>query len=88
MARPLEKELRTLKQERKRLEREHIGKFVLIHKDEVVGTYDDFETAAHEGIRRFGSQPFLIRRIGKDEADLSPAVMYGLTGANSTNVIR
>ncbi len=88
MARPLEKELRTLKRERERLEGEHLGKFVLIHKDEVVGTYDDFQTAAHEGLRRFGSNPFLIREIGKDKVELSPAVIYGLTGGDSKDFVR
>lgn len=88
MAKPLEKELRTLERERKRLEREHLGKFVLIHADEVVETYDDFQTAAHEGLRLFGSDPFLIRQIGKDQTNLSPAVIYGLTGVNFTHLIQ
>jgi hypothetical protein len=82
MTKPLEQELRTFERERSHLEREHSGKFVLIHGEDVIGTYDGFEAAANEGLRRFGSSPFLIREIGQREIQLSPAVLYGLTGAH------
>ena len=80
---PLEAELATLERERGRLEKEHKGKFVLVHGDEVVGTYDTFATAADEGLRRFGEKPFLIRQIGSNTVELPPAVVYGLTGVGS-----
>ncbi len=85
MSKVLARELATLERDRRRLEKEHMGKFVLIHGDEVVNTYDNFEAAATEGVRRFGRAPFLIRRIGKDVMELPPAVVYGLTNANPTS---
>ena len=79
---PLTAELETLKRERKRLEREHMGKWVLIHGDEVVSTFDTFENAADEGLRLFGRGPFLIRQVGRDVVDIPIAVALGLTRAD------
>jgi hypothetical protein len=85
---PLTREIATFDRERERLEREHVGKFVLIRGDEVIGTYDAFQTAADEGLRRFGNTPFLIREIGRRDYTLSPAIMYGLTIAARQDQLR
>ena len=85
-AKVLKDELATYEKERKRLEKEHLGKFVLIHGDEVIDTFDNFQNAADEGLRRFGDAPFLIRQIGREEAHLSPAVIFGLTRVNTPHV--
>lgn len=82
MARRLEREIATFEREREHLEREHLGKYALVHGDKLIDTYDDFETAADEGLKRFGDSPFLIRRVGEEKLTLSPAVLYGLTGAH------
>ena len=78
---PLEQELATYERERAHLEREHMGKFVLIREDKVIGTYDTFETAAKEGVSRFKNSPFLIRQVGREGVTLSPAIVYGFTRA-------
>ena len=82
MSKVLERELATLEREREHLEREHGGKFVLIHGETVIGTYDDFEKAADEGVQRFGCEPFLIRQVGAEPIEIPAALMYGLTSAN------
>ena len=46
------------------LEREHLGKWVVVHDEELIGAYDDFEEAAYEGVQRFGRGPFLLRQVG------------------------
>ena len=82
MSKVLESELAALENNRQHLEREHPGKFVLIHGDEVVGTYDDFGKAADEGLRRFGREPFLIRQIGAEQVEIPTAVVHGLTSVH------
>ncbi len=82
MPKVLERELVTFEKKCKHLEREHSGKFVLIHGDEVVGTYDDFDKAADEGIRLFDREPFLIRQVGGKPVEIPAALLYGLTSAN------
>ena len=85
MTKVLQAELATLAREKEHLEREHKGKFVLIQGDEVIDAFDAFETAADEGLNRFGRKPFLIRQIGEEAVELPPAVIYGLTRANPSN---
>ncbi len=46
------------------LEREHLGKWVVVHDEELIGAYDDFEDAACAGVQRFGIGPFLLRQVG------------------------
>lgn len=84
---PLDQELQTYMAAREHLEREHMGKFVLIKGSDVVGAYDSFETAADEGLRRFGRSEFLIRKVGEEETHLSAAILYGLTGADFKDVV-
>jgi hypothetical protein len=78
---PLEQELATLGREKDRLEREHRGKFVLVRGDQIVGTFDTFDAAAEEALRRFGQGPYLIRQIGEETMSLPPALVYGLIHA-------
>jgi hypothetical protein len=73
----LERELATLAREAEHLEREHRGKFVLIRGDEIIDTFDTFDAAAEEGLRRFGQGPYLIRQIGAESMSLPPALAYG-----------
>ena len=46
------------------LEREHMGEWVVVHDEELAGTYVSDQEAAEEAIRRFGRGPYLIRQVG------------------------
>lgn len=46
------------------LELEHFGKWVVVHDEKLVGTYESFEKAAETAVERFGRGPYLIRRVG------------------------
>ena len=63
MAELLEKELETYKQHRDQLLATAEDKFVLVHGDEIVGTYEAEEDAIAEGYKQFGNVPFLVRRV-------------------------
>lgn len=84
----LAQEIATFEKHRADLEKSHPGKFVLIKGDEVLGTFDTFENAAAEGVRLFPKEDFLIRQIGAPVAQLSPAIVYGLTGVHSEGRLR
>src|SRR5438094_182914 len=45
----------------------HKGKYVVIHQDEVVGTFDGFEDALTAGYERFPNEAFLVRQISDTE---------------------
>ncbi len=56
---------------RQELEREHLGEWVVIYNEQLVGTYESFQTAATDAVEKFGRGPYLIREIGE-----SPIVLY------------
>ena len=80
MATALAREIATFDRRRAQLEREHAGKWVLIHGEDVVDVYDTFQTAAEAGLRLYGNGPFLIRQVGQDKIELPASVTYGLSG--------
>jgi hypothetical protein len=58
----LEKELATYNAKLAEL-KQHEGKFVLIHGEEVVDTFASYEDAIKEGYKKFGLEPFLVKQI-------------------------
>ena len=83
MSETLDLEIAVYDRERERLEREHRGKFALVRGDELVGTFDTFQAAADEAVRRFGRGPYLICHISDEKLGISPAVLYGITHVHS-----
>lgn len=57
-------------------EAEHMGDWVLIHGNDIVGFYSSFELAAADAVKRFGKGPFLIRQVGAGPITLPASVMY------------
>lgn len=62
----LEKELETYKQKLPEL-KEHTGKYVLIHGDDVVDFFAAYEDAIKAGYQRFKLEPFMVRLINNVE---------------------
>ncbi len=72
----LEKEIAAFEALRPALEAQHMGKWVLVHDENLVGTYDSFDRAAEEAVAKFGRGPFLIRQVGAPPVTLPASVMY------------
>lgn len=62
----LERELATYARHLEGL-KEHTGKFVLIHGDDVVETFVSYEDAIKAGYAQFKLEPFLVNQIETDE---------------------
>ena len=62
---------------RNELERDHMGKWVLLHGEELAGAFETFEEAAIEAARQFGRGPYLIRQVGALPERLPSAAVYG-----------
>lgn len=78
----LEKELQYYDAHREELLKEHEGKFVLIKEGSLVGVFASEEEAYEDGLRHFGNQPFLIRRVAsQEEIVYLPALTSGLINA-------
>ena len=61
-----------------------LGRFVLIHGDELVGVFDTDAEALVEGARRFGREAFLVRQVRDEEPIFfNPALSLGILRAPS-----
>ena len=58
------------------LEIDYFGKWVIIYSKELAGTYDSFELAAEDAVKRFGRGPYLIRKVGASPITLPASVLY------------
>jgi len=59
----LEKELHTYQSKLPEL-KQHEGKYVLIHGDDVADIFSSYDDAIKDGYRRFGvNSPFLVKQI-------------------------
>lgn len=66
----LEKEMKTYMENRDNLLVDHDGQFVLIHEDDIMGTFDTESDAISEGYRELGNVPFLVKKITDVEKPL------------------
>ncbi len=71
----LERELHEFEARRGELESKHLGKWVVVHDRELVGVFDDFESAAADAVEKFGRGPYLIRQVGAPPVVLPLSVM-------------
>lgn len=85
----LEKERKFYDRKRAELVSQHLGQFVVIKEEELVGVYNRIEEALAEGARRFGLQPFLVRQISEtSEEEINiPALALGILRADSPHSI-
>lgn len=63
---------------RENLETEHMGKWVLVRHETLIGVYDSFDAAAEDAVRQFGRGPYLIRQVGAPPVTLPASVMYSV----------
>ena len=78
----LKDEIAAFERMRSDLETEHFGEWVVIHDENLVGTYDSFDDAANEAVKCFGRGPYLIRKVGAPPVTLPASVLYRPTHAS------
>ena len=71
MTEVLLEEIKTYEANRESLLGSYEGKFVLIHGEKVLGTFDAWMDAVARGYRELGNVPFLVRQVLKVHVPLS-----------------
>ena len=71
MTEVLLEEIKTYEANRESLLGSYEGKFVLIHGEKVLGTFDTWMDAVARGYRELGNVPFLVRQVLKVHVPLS-----------------
>jgi hypothetical protein len=71
MVHVLDTELKTYEQNRERLLEESEGKYVLIHDNRILGTFESEMDAINAGYERLGNVPFLVKQVVRVEVPAS-----------------
>ena len=75
----LGEEIQLYEQNKEALMRDYLNRHLLIKGGEVIGSYSTEGQAIGEGVRRFGTEPFLVRLTGEDTPVVSvPALTLGI----------
>ncbi len=72
----LSEEIAAYEKMRDVLEADYFGKWVVVHDGQLIDTYEKFEDAAAEAVRKFGRGPYLIRQVGASPITLPASVKY------------
>ena len=80
---PLERELKFFAENKAKWAGNYPGKFALVKEQELIGFFDQPESALAEGARLFGTESFLVRQVNAPEEPVYiPALTLGLLHAN------
>jgi hypothetical protein len=63
----LEQELALFQKMKPELLRSYAGKFALIRGSDFIGAFDSAENAYGEGVKRFGREAFLVKKVTEQE---------------------
>lgn len=78
----LEQELQHFQTIKTDLLKTHAGKFALIKGVEFIGAFDSADNAYSEGVKRFGKESFLVKKISEtEEVYRNQALNLGLMNA-------
>ena len=82
---PLETELQYFANQKTTLLETYEGQFVLVRGTELAGAYTTEQEAYEAGLARFGNEPFLIKRVVREEDETAhfPALVLGVLHAYS-----
>jgi len=79
---PLEIELALFEKMKPELLKNHEGKFILIRGDDFLGAFDTAENAYAEGVKRYGRESFLVKKVtAQEEVYRNQALSLGLIHA-------
>lgn len=79
----LEKEIAAFERAKESLLQNHNGKFALFKGDDFLGAFDSAENAYSEGVKRFGKQEFLVRKVAeREEVYTNKSLFLGLMNAH------
>jgi hypothetical protein len=79
----LEQELKFFESKKKEWLKDYRDKFVLIKGEELIDVFNTLEDAYKEGVKRYGNQPFLIKKVTEEEeTETLPSLTSGIIHAH------
>lgn len=77
----LDQEIEAFEKLKTELEARYSGKFVIIKDQKLQGSYDSFNNAAEDALKKFGKGPYLIRQVGAPIVTIPASVAYRVVDA-------
>lgn len=77
----LDQEIKAFEGMKPELEKNHFGKFVIIKDKQLVGSFDNFDSAAESALKKFGRGPYLIRQVGSPPITFPASLAYRVMNA-------
>ena len=71
----LQQELEFYGKNRERFLKEYTNRYLLIKGKSLIASYQTSDQAIGEGVRQFGSEPFLVRMSGTDTPNVTVPVL-------------
>ena len=78
----LTEEIEAYEAARSDIESKYLGRWILMHDRQLIDTFECFEAAADNAVRRFGRGPYLIRQVGAQSVTLPVSVLYNPVNEN------
>ncbi len=72
-------EIAAYKKMQRELEAQHLGKWVVVHDEQLIGVYESLQNAGVDAITKFDRGPYLIHQVGKPFEIHLPAKFHGRT---------
>jgi hypothetical protein len=77
----LDQEIAAYDAMRSDLENHHMGEWVVISGNKLIGVFSSFDVAANDAVQKFGRGPYLIRQVGAPPVTMPASVAYHLRHA-------
>ena len=74
----LDREIAAYETMRADLENRHMGEWVLVKDETLIGVYPSFDDAAQIAVQKFGRGPYLIRQVGEPPFTMPASVAFNL----------
>lgn len=74
----LDREIAAYESMRAGLENEHMGGWVLVYGEKLIGIFNSFNEAAEVAVESYGRGPYLIRQVGAPPLALPASVVFNL----------
>ena len=78
----LEENVAAYEDMREELEKSCMSNWVVIYDKELVGTFPDFQEAAHSAVTRFGPGPYHIKKVGEPPLQIASSWRFFQTRAS------
>ncbi|MGA2340000.1 MAG: hypothetical protein ABSF75_08895 [Terracidiphilus sp.] len=77
----IDREIAAYETMRSDLENQHMGEWVIVSGEKLIGVFSSFDEAARDAVQKFGRGPYLIRQVGAPPITMPASVVYRLRNA-------